>query len=143
MKTYIIDASVAVKWVIQEPRRAEARRFVNPDISCIAPDFIVHECLSAIQKKVARKEISEDAGWRSYTVLVQETPLILVNSSSLTQRAYQLANILHHAIYDCYYLALAEVKNVVLVTADKKFYDCVKNSDYARLIAWVEDPPKI
>ncbi|MEW6237422.1 MAG: type II toxin-antitoxin system VapC family toxin [Candidatus Omnitrophota bacterium] len=142
MTTYVIDASVAVKWIINETKRMEAIRFLNPEISRIAPDFIAYECLAAIQKKVTRNEIGEEAGWRCYSTLIKEIPLELIDSSSLTHRAFQLANIIGHAIYDCFYLALAEDRDAMVVTADRKFYERVKASDYAHLIAWVEKAPK-
>jgi predicted nucleic acid-binding protein len=47
----------------------------------------------------------------------------LVASISLLPRAVELALILNHTIYDCLYLALAELRDTVLVTADRRFRD--------------------
>ena len=40
MRTYVIDASVAVKWIFEETYQQEARCFLNSQIDRIAPDFI-------------------------------------------------------------------------------------------------------
>ncbi|RJP33971.1 MAG: PIN domain-containing protein [Candidatus Omnitrophota bacterium] len=143
MITYVIDASVAVKWVIEEVFRLEAKRFLHPCVFCIAPDLIEYECISAFQQKVARNEISEQAAWQCYTTLFHEMPLQLEDSTTLTYHAFQLANRINHAVYDCYYLALAEQEKAFLVTADRKFYERVMGSPYAHRIRWVEEPPAV
>ena len=68
MRKYIIDASVAVKWLYEEPFYMEARRFLQPQIVRIAPDFIILECLSAIQRKVKRREITPETGWQGFSL---------------------------------------------------------------------------
>lgn len=53
----VIDASVAMKWVVPEPDTAEAivvqRRF-----TLVAPDLLMAECANMLWNKVARGEIS-------------------------------------------------------------------------------------
>ena len=54
----VIDASVAVKWVVPAPDsdRAEA----SLDHPPAAPDLFFSECGNALQKKVRRGELSKD-----------------------------------------------------------------------------------
>lgn len=143
MTLYVIDASVVVKWVFHEEFRLEALRFLHPNIIRFAPDLVLHECAGAIQKKVIRKEISEETGWANFEVVLYKTPLKLIASQALIRHAYSLANLLGHAIYDCYYLAFAEERNAKLVTADRKFFNRVQTSVFAHRITWVEKPPVI
>jgi predicted nucleic acid-binding protein len=52
-----------------------------------------------------------------------------------------LAISLHQTVYDCLYLALAEARNSVMVTADRRFHDVVNDSIWADRIVWIEDMP--
>ena len=54
----VIDASIAVKWVVPEPDcdRAEALR----DHPLVAPDLLFAECANVLWKKVRRGELSKD-----------------------------------------------------------------------------------
>lgn len=47
-----------------------------------------------------------------------------------------------HPVPDCIYLALSERVNAVLVTADRRLYERVKDSKYSHFIAWIETPPQ-
>jgi len=142
MTTYVIDASVAIKWAFIENYCLEAIRYMDDRLQRMSPDIILHECNAAIQKKVWRNEISAEIGWQGYELIFQGKPIQLFDTKSLIRPAYHLAVELNHAVYDCYYLALAQQQNAVVVTADRKFYDRVQAGVYARLIAWVEEPPK-
>jgi len=141
VRKYIIDASVAVKWLYEEPFYMEARRFLQPQIVRIAPDLIILECLSAIQRKVKRREITPETGWQGFSLFLKSNPIQQEFSSDLMERAYELSNVLWHSVYDCIYLALAEKEDAILVTADRKMYERVKTSAYSKSIAWVEEPP--
>lgn len=141
MSTYVIDASIAVKWLYEEPYSIEARRFLRQPITRVAPHFLILECLSAIQRKVKRREITPEEGWQGFSLFIQSIPIQLDSSDTLMERAYQLGNELWHSVYDCIYLALAEKENAILVTADRKLYERVKASPYANSIAWVEELP--
>jgi len=61
----------------------------------------------------------------------------------LIKPAFDMAVALAHAIYDCYYLALAQEHDASVVTADRKFYERVMKSPYAHRIRWVEEPPVV
>lgn len=53
--------------------------------------------------------------------------------------AVDLAISLDQTVYDCLYLALAEARNSVMVTADRRFHDVVSDSVWADRILWIED----
>ncbi len=69
MTTFVIDAGVAIKRVIDEPGSAEALLLRRHRL--IAPDLIIADCANILWKKVRRKEMLEegaaeiDAGRRS------------------------------------------------------------------------------
>ena len=58
MKTFVIDASVAIKWVIEEPGTKEALDLRRHRL--LAPDLLIPECANILWKKVRRKELSGD-----------------------------------------------------------------------------------
>ena len=57
----------------------------------------------------------------------------------LLPAALDLAMSLDQTVYDCLYLALAEQRNSVMVTADRRFHDAVNNSIWADRILLIED----
>ncbi|MGH6916162.1 MAG: type II toxin-antitoxin system VapC family toxin, partial [Geminicoccaceae bacterium] len=103
----VVDASVAIKWFIQEPDRAAARRLLEPDKRLVAPELLVAEVANAIWKRVMAGE--GDA--RQAPLTAASLPRFfarLVSLAPLAARALEIAAELRHPVYDCFYLALAE-----------------------------------
>lgn len=144
MITYVIDASVAVKWLLKESLRQEAKRFLNTSLDRLSPDLILLECANAIRRKVFLKQITQQEGDTSFELLKdwKKGLIRLTPTPDYLERAYEISKALQqHPMPDCIYLALAEQENVQMVTADRKFYDLVMKSPYHDLIAWIEYPP--
>ena len=53
MNTLVIDASIAVKWVVEEDGTAEAL-VLRQKAKLTAPDLIIPECANILWKKVRR-----------------------------------------------------------------------------------------
>jgi predicted nucleic acid-binding protein len=117
--TLVIDASVAIKWVLPEvgSERAAALR-ERPD-QLIAPTLIAAEIGSAMRRRAAAKELTAREALHATDIA---TGLInrMVPIPELTGRALELAIELGHPIYDCFYLALAEREGAPFISADKK-----------------------
>jgi predicted nucleic acid-binding protein len=56
VNTFVIDASIAVKWVVEEDRTAEALA-LRQRSKLIAPQLLVAECANILWKKVQREEL--------------------------------------------------------------------------------------
>ena len=128
-----IDASVAVKWFIEEPRSSAARKILGKTESLIAPDIFTPEITNAVWKKVKADEIPMDQG----KAIVSNLPLFIdhfVLSSQLIDRAFHLAVEFSHPVYDCLYLALAEHESVILITDDAKLLTLAKKAKLSRLV---------
>ena len=69
--TYVVDSSVAVKWVVPEVLSDEADRILAGDDPLIAPDLLQVEAANALWKKAARKEISGREAGRALEVLAE------------------------------------------------------------------------
>jgi predicted nucleic acid-binding protein len=114
--TLVIDASIAVKWVVEEEGTAEALA-LRRKAKLIAPDLLVPECANIFWKKVQRKELTLDEADLAARLL-QGADLELVPMRPLLDAATKLAVALDHPAYDCTYLALAIERDCRFITAD-------------------------
>ena len=70
---------------------------------------------------------------------VRRLPVTMFAHWPLLPAALDLALSLHQTVYDCLYLALAEARNSVMVTADRRFHEAVIGSVWSDRIVWIED----
>ena len=116
---FVIDASVAVKWVIEEIGTPAALSLRSHE-RLIAPELLVAECANIFWKKVRGNELSKDEAWIAARLL-QSAKLELLPTRSLLGMATLIAIELDHPAYDCVYVALAEANECRFVTADERF----------------------
>lgn len=119
---WVVDASVAVKWVIMEDGREEARRFLLTNDDLIAPEFLVVEVANVLRKKIARRQFAATNGVRALEG-VQSAIGMFVPDRLLAAEAFSLAERLQHSVYDCLYLACAVRNDATMLTADTKFLE--------------------
>ncbi len=117
--TWVIDASVAVKWVIPEVLSEQADRVRDSDEDVLAPDLLLVEVANALWRKTAAREITAREADDAFD-LVRASGIDLRPTGPLVPRAMDLARRLGHPVYDCVYLALAERERAALVTADHR-----------------------
>ena len=113
----VVDASVAIKWFVEEIRSDAARAILESGEPLIAPDLVVPEACNAAWKKVRRGELSQEHG----AAIARALPMSfdrLITTAELAPRAFSLGHRFDHPLYDCFYLALAEVESAMLVTDD-------------------------
>lgn len=125
--TLVVDASVALKWVLLEQDRDRAIALLTED-ELIAPDLLHVECANALTMRVRRGLISAvNASDALHVVL--NAPVLIRSSASLVAKAHDLSLELQRTAYDSLYLALAVAEDAVLVTADGKFADAVEKTE--------------
>ncbi|MBI3634684.1 MAG: type II toxin-antitoxin system VapC family toxin [Candidatus Rokubacteria bacterium] len=118
--TRVIDASVALKWVLPlEHLSNVARRLLDDDDEMIAPDIILIEAANALWRKVIRRDLTAPEADVALGGIAARR-LHLRSSASVVHRALGLAAALSHPVYDCVYLALAELAGAPLITADDR-----------------------
>jgi predicted nucleic acid-binding protein len=133
----VLDASVAVKWVLREEHAATARRILSTR-DLLAPHLLWAEVGNTLWKRHRRQESSVEEV-RRMLAEIQWLPITTFAHLPLLPAALGLAISLHQTVYDCLYLALAEARNSVMVTADRRFHDVVSDSIWADRIVWIED----
>lgn len=115
----VVDASVAIKWVVAEEGRAEALRQTAGE-ELVAPEFVLVEAANILWKKVRRRELDAEQAQRGLSFITGAYGQ-LVPTGALIDSAFSLALAFDHPVYDCLYLACAEQQGVDLLTADAKF----------------------
>lgn len=121
-----VDASVAVKWLVAEDYREEARLVLGPRIERYAPDLLPVECASAIWKKARRGEVGHSAPFLDEITKLREVVRIQ-SSEDLLRDAAETALRIGHPVYDSLYIACAKLTGSVLVTADRRLGQIVSD----------------
>jgi predicted nucleic acid-binding protein len=119
----IVDASVAVKWLVQEPGSEQARLLSRARLE--APDLLPVECANILWKKVRVRDLSREEALARLQLLLQ-APVSLAGSRMLLEPALEMSFDLRHPVYDCVYLALALQRQLPLVTADERLVAAVR-----------------
>jgi predicted nucleic acid-binding protein len=125
----VVDASVAIKWFVEEPLRPQARKLLADRHEFVEPDLLISEVANIAWKKTVRGEIQADQA-RSIVRNIGLPPFVstFVEATTLRERALALALQWKHPVYDCFYAACAEVISAPLLSADEKFLRLVKAS---------------
>ena len=131
---WVVDASVAAKWLAPEPDTPLAEALLADDL--IVPDLLYAEVGDTLWKKQLRGEMDAATTQIGARWLLQ-VPLQVHDSAGLLAEALALALQLQHPAYDCFYLALARRVDVPLVTADRRLHARCHAADAAGLGASV------
>lgn len=121
--TVVVDASVAIKWVLEEEGSVAARRLLDHEL-LIAPDLLILECANVLWTAARRGRLTTE---RAATALagIRALPVQLLPISDHVDSAQALAFALPHPVCDCLYLAVALAQRNTLVTADGSFVEAV------------------
>jgi predicted nucleic acid-binding protein len=141
--TIIIDANIALKWVLNEPdsNLAEALliEWSHKGIVMYAPALLTYEVTNILYQNVRKGTITlEKAKDAIKNVLRTGLKLELTQDMILNIQALELAQRFNlPAIYDAHYLALAKREECELWTADKRLWRAVK--DQLPWVRWLGD----
>lgn len=116
--TLVVDASVALKWVLDEPNAQAADALL--DETLIAPSLWLVEAANALWRRSLRGEITQ-AGARDRLAALLDAPVTSLAIEGDLPTALDMAGELRHPVYDCLYLAAALRHDTQVVTADARF----------------------
>jgi predicted nucleic acid-binding protein len=120
----IIDASVAVKWLLPEAGSGQAEALLESGGEFAAPTLIRIEVAAAIARKVRLDELEPRDGEAAFALWLQcikDGVIALISEQEHVPAAWKLAVDLQHPMQDCLYLAVAQKLSAKLVTANRKF----------------------
>jgi predicted nucleic acid-binding protein len=125
----IIDASVAIKWVIPEDGTDEALA-LRLRYELYAPELIIAETANILWKKFQRGELTRDeAGVASE--LLADSGIEYLSMKELLAKAADLAIALGYPAYDCIYLATAMEARLPFVTADVRLIQKLRQQRFS------------
>ena len=133
MSELVIDASVLVKAVVPESdsdRVDEVIRMCERKLLSIgAPELVLAESGNVLWKYFRRGLLTKDEVAEAMTRLLA-LPLTLVGHERLVTAAVDLATSHERSVYDCLYLALAQVNSLPFVTADERLFNALSQEGY-------------
>ena len=123
--TFVLDCSVAAKWVLPEPGRAPAlelfERYASGQVLLIAPDILLAEFASLVAKRNRRKQISAGQAHDAFSLMTKSAPKLFDTRPRLS-RALDLSLQHQLSLWDCVYLALALEHDCPVLTADLRLF---------------------
>ena len=134
----VVDASVVVKWFVEEPLHAQARHVYKYQQDIQSPEFVLVEVANVAWKKVQRKEIGIDQALEIIDLASDAIPEF-IEWRPLLAKAAELAVELAHPVYDCLYLACANGPNDVLLTGDMRFFNKTRDTRFRSQIRYLDD----
>ncbi len=141
MAKFVVDANVAIKWVIPEVYTNIALRLLDDDSNLLlVPDFFFPEIGNILWKRVRRGELTLEQAKENLAEL-KTVNLQICASEPLISSALEIATRVNQAVYDCVYLTLAINHQCSMVTADERFVNATRNDIFSSSICWIEDLP--
>ncbi|MHA1401584.1 MAG: type II toxin-antitoxin system VapC family toxin [Candidatus Heimdallarchaeaceae archaeon] len=143
MEIIVIDASVLVKWFINESDSKYAiwirNQYIEGTIKIIAPDLILYEVLNALKysKIFDEKELKEIS-----QTIIEYGITRYSFTKDLINTAIELAINNNLTIYDASYLSLAIHQKGILITADEKLLNNIpaKYKKYGMTLNKIKNP---
>lgn len=140
MKSIVLDASVAVKWVIPPARETLVdeslrllQRYTRGEITFIVPDVFWAEVVNVLWKGFRHRRWPKSVAATAASKLVDRS-FFTVSSLTLAPEALMIAFAHDRSVYDCLYVALAIQFKTEMITADER----LANSLAARLpVRWL------
>ncbi len=134
-----VDASLAVAWLFDEEfsENADAlrRQWHNQGIHMLGPALFHAEVASAIRQRVYFKQIQPEEGEEVFSIYL-DIPIRIIEGQEMYRLAWQLAREFDLPVcYDMQYLAVAELEDCELWTADRKLASSLRGK--VNRIKWV------
>jgi predicted nucleic acid-binding protein len=133
----VIDTSVAVKWTVKEDGHKAALDLLELDQQRIAPDVLIPELTYVLRKKTLKGEIVEEQIGKAISG-IRKAIDHFVPSSLIVDDVIALSKELDHSPYDCFFLACA-IGRGVLISADRVFASKCEKAGYGRFIMMLQD----
>lgn len=132
---YVLDASIAVKWILPEEDSSQAQQLrdqiISGEVVVVAPDTFPVEVAHALTRAERRQLILTGQALLGLELILSDGPHLLPYVP-LLPRAIELASEKRIGVYDCLYVALAEELACDLITADARLVNVFQ--DFSRMV---------
>jgi predicted nucleic acid-binding protein len=131
----VVDASVVVDWVAPDsdpalPAIKALNRLAEQHADLLAPRLLIEEVSNALLTGIRARRWSGVAADKAHALL-RELPVQLIDEPHDLHRAWELARRYdNHPIYNLLYVALAERRQSLLITADKALRERLVGLDF-------------
>jgi predicted nucleic acid-binding protein len=103
----VVDASVALKWVLQEPDSHLAEELLRIEPDLLIPDFWFGEATNVLWLQVRRKLLTPEEAREGLALLRAQVPPTPTADMDLHEVALEIGIVVNHSTYDTLYLAFA------------------------------------
>ncbi len=138
MTTLVIDASVALKWLVTEEQSDVARTLYASSDRLVAPRLIRSEVANALARKTMQAVLNRHEALNHFSTFAGLLPN-LIDVDDLITPALESACVLRHPIYDLIYLETARRLDAQLITADRRFIARLADTDLVRHVTLLSD----
>jgi len=122
----VVDASVAVKWLIPEAGEEAAKILLTDRRQLVAPSLIRIEVTAAVLRAFRENRLPEQrarGAISEWQKILDDGILHLLPDDELYASAVNIGFKSRHALQDCLYLAAAVAMEANLITADHSMYE--------------------
>lgn len=146
--SFVVDASVGLKWVLQEPDSPQAERLARSDVELLVPDFWLNEACNVLWLRVRRKLFTPDEARDALALLRDQVDPTPTAGLGLHDIALDIGLAINHSPYDTLYVAFAlamgadkvVVADGPFVTAMRAHPDPALANILLPLAAWAGNP---
>ena len=131
MTEYVLDASVAAKWLLPPENESLVREslqtfrdFRSGNLSFLVPDLFWAEMGNIVWKAVRAQRMPVQAAEVAFSSLLGIT-IPTISSMPLLSSSFEIALRFQRTLYDSVYLALAKSSGHPLLTADERLASAV------------------
>ncbi|MDZ7719616.1 MAG: type II toxin-antitoxin system VapC family toxin [Balneolaceae bacterium] len=136
MSIPVIDACVAIKWFLPETGYEMAGEIFKSHNKMMAPDLFFIEFDAVVTKKVRQKLVDREDANKMYQE-IRNIPFEIIPYSLISNIAFDLSSALSISLYDACYLAVAIEFDEKIFTADKRFFNGMKNTPFGHHLEYV------
>jgi len=140
----VVDANIAIKWVLvendSEIAKALLAEWKKKQMIVYVPTLLSYEVTNILYREVRAGRITTETAENSINMIHRVVSPVYSRNAALNLRAMAMAKHFDlSAAYDSHYLALAELKECTLWTADSRMWRAVK--DQLDWVQWIGNYP--
>lgn len=143
--TIVVDASVVVKFLIKELLSDEASRLLESDEALIAPAHFLGEVGEVLMRRMRAGQIAPQQLHDAATLAMQSVTVVPLEG--VFEAAVSVASEARVSFYDALYVAVAELLDTIVVTADARLVGHVDRTRWSRRVValplWTPSVPRI